>query len=254
MQKKLFLSITALFFLMSFPGSAQSKSGKIIYKVKNSKNVDVFLKKKDANERQSRAIKTWLTNINKTLPYIHFELLFNEQEALFKGATNMSNDNGLDLDRSERYVGGGGHFYTNQKKAVILHQLHYADRNWIIRRSIDSLDWHITQETKKIQGYTCYKATLKFKGATFVRPEKITAWFSPEIPLQFGPMNYAGLPGLILEIQHMYWTIYANKITFNKKQKQIKRPTKGELINLDDYNKKRKRIADRRKNQIQQHN
>src|SRR5699024_7341650 len=120
--------ITLCFFFCCVQFSlAQIQSGEIIYKVRSSKNVDVFLKNRNANERQSLAIKTWQSSIDKTLPYIHFKLLLNEQEALFKGSTNMINDNGLDLDRSERYVGGGGHFYTNRKKAVILHQLHYAD-------------------------------------------------------------------------------------------------------------------------------
>src|SRR6218665_698056 len=54
-------------------------------------------------------------------------------------------------------------------------------------------NWKITSETKKIQNYTCYKATTSFRGNNF------EAWFTPDIPLNIGPWKWYGLPGLILE-------------------------------------------------------
>ena len=66
------------------------------------------------------------------------------------------------------------------------------------------MHWRIiSTETKKIDNYTCYKATTEYvvtnpKG-TFKHP--VVAWFCPEIPISHGPNGYGGLPGLILEIQ-----------------------------------------------------
>lgn len=65
--------------------------------------------------------------------------------------------------------------------------------------------WSITDESKEIGGYTCFKATrtnvrqAPNQGEKFAFP--IIAWFSPEIPLPYGPKQYGGLPGLILELQ-----------------------------------------------------
>jgi len=53
--------------------------------------------------------------------------------------------------------------------------------------------WQITNETKQIQSFTCYKATTSFRGNTF------EAWFAPETPINGGPWKWYGLPGLILE-------------------------------------------------------
>ncbi len=53
--------------------------------------------------------------------------------------------------------------------------------------------WKITNETKKIKDYTCYKATTTFRGNTF------EAWFTPDIPINAGPWKWYGLPGLIVE-------------------------------------------------------
>jgi GLPGLI family protein len=56
-------------------------------------------------------------------------------------------------------------------------------------------NWEISDEVKKIQGYTCYKATCHHRGRHY------TAWFTPEIPIPEGPYKFKGLPGLILEIE-----------------------------------------------------
>lgn len=66
-----------------------------------------------------------------------------------------------------------------KKKYVITDELNYS--------------WQITNETKKIKNYTCYKATTTFRGNNFV------VWFTPEIPINAGPWKWYGLPGLIVE-------------------------------------------------------
>jgi len=53
-------------------------------------------------------------------------------------------------------------------------------------------DWQIEEDTKIIGGYSCQKATTRFKGRNY------EAWFCPEIPMPYGPWKLHGLPGLIL--------------------------------------------------------
>jgi hypothetical protein len=56
-------------------------------------------------------------------------------------------------------------------------------------------DWKVSKKTKKILGYTCYKATCTYKG------EDYEVWFTEEVPLHYSPVN--GLfptSGLVLAI------------------------------------------------------
>lgn len=55
-----------------------------------------------------------------------------------------------------------------------------------------SFNWKISNETKKIENYTCQKATLNYAGRLW------EAWFTTDIALQDGPFIFNGLPGLIV--------------------------------------------------------
>ncbi|SHH11812.1 GLPGLI family protein [Flavobacterium micromati] len=65
--------------------------------------------------------------------------------------------------------------------------------------------WVITKETKIINGYKAIKASSYSYEVDKNDPYyfgKVFAWFTTEIPLSAGPGRYAGLPGLILEIEY----------------------------------------------------
>jgi GLPGLI family protein len=70
-------------------------------------------------------------------------------------------------------------------------------------------------------------------------PKKIivTAWYTPQIPINQGPGEYWGLPGLILEISADRTTILCSKIIMNPNEKdEIKAPTKGKQVTKQEYN------------------
>jgi GLPGLI family protein len=54
----------------------------------------------------------------------------------------------------------------------------------------------------------------------------ITAWYTPEIPVNQGPENYWGLPGLILEINDSKTVILCSKIVLNQRKNVIKAPVR----------------------------
>ncbi|KAF2520196.1 GLPGLI family protein [Flavobacterium salilacus subsp. salilacus] len=54
-------------------------------------------------------------------------------------------------------------------------------------------NWNISNETQNIGGYECTKATMTFRDTNWI------VWFTPEIPLPYGPWKLYGLPGLIIE-------------------------------------------------------
>ena len=58
--------------------------------------------------------------------------------------------------------------------------------------------WTLTQDTATISGYHCQKATCRFHGRDF------EAWFTPEVPVKFGPWKFGGLPGLIVKVYDTY--------------------------------------------------
>lgn len=63
----------------------------------------------------------------------------------------------------------------------------------MVKEKTPNIMWSLKPETKNIGKFNCKKATALFRGRNY------TAWYSPEIPLPYGPWKLQGLPGLILE-------------------------------------------------------
>jgi GLPGLI family protein len=67
---------------------------------------------------------------------------------------------------------------------------------------------------------------------------EVTAWYTPQIPVSNGPGEYAGLPGLILELNIYRTTLLCSKIVMNPKEaEKIEPPTKGKEVTRKEYNK-----------------
>jgi GLPGLI family protein len=64
----------------------------------------------------------------------------------------------------------------------------------------------------------------------------ITAWYTPEIPVNQGPEGYWGLPGLILEVNDGKTIILCTKVVMNTKEKaEIKAPSAGKIVTQKEY-------------------
>lgn len=61
-------------------------------------------------------------------------------------------------------------------------------------RTNDKLTWKIQPEKKKYENFSVQKATAKFGGRSW------EAWFTTDMPFQYGPYKFYGLPGLIMEV------------------------------------------------------
>lgn len=83
-------------------------------------------------------------------------------------------------------------FYKDiQNNKVFVEMNEGADVYQVIDRPFE-WNWKITDETKKIAGYTCRKAISNLMGYHF------EAWYTEDIPVSAGPEKFDGLPGLIL--------------------------------------------------------
>ena len=58
---------------------------------------------------------------------------------------------------------------------------------------MDDLQWELLDSTKNVLDYECQLASADYHG------RKWYAWFTQEIPVQDGPWQLCGLPGLIME-------------------------------------------------------
>lgn len=62
--------------------------------------------------------------------------------------------------------------------------------------NVPDMKWNfVADSVTNILGYECQLANTDFAGRHY------SAWFTPEIPLPFGPYKFGGLPGLILRLQ-----------------------------------------------------
>lgn len=87
-------------------------------------------------------------------------------------------------------------FYKTIDSSLIYYNeyIPHKDSAYQVYDSIPDFNWEITDETKTILGFICKKATAKFRGSN------ISAYFTEEIPIPFGPWKFDGLPGLILKV------------------------------------------------------
>lgn len=150
------------------------------------------------------------------------ELTFTEFESLY-----VVNGRGLTdkMSVSWSVAGRANAYYVNRQTRIKKYQEVSVISEMIYLVTYKNPTWKITKETKKIKGYTCFKA-LEVDAKKKKELLK-TAWFTKEIPFAYGPKEIGGLPGLILELSYGHKSFVAEKIVKNPKGITIVAPTKG---------------------------
>src|SRR5690625_1068513 len=228
--------ILILFFLFPSFIFAQILSGEIIYKVKfldKSKNkTDIIIPLNSTEKEAEQHLSDIFSKIDRAIPYLQFDLFFNQTEALFQHQENIKIDNGPNLDLGISATGGRGVFYSNLPKDQNIHQKDYLKLVRVISK-ISDIKWKIKNEFKTISGYKCQKAQANIYVSTAHPEKKITVWFTKDLPFSFGPLGMAGLPGMLLGVERLKLFIYADEIKLSKKDKKITPPKKGEKVTID---------------------
>ncbi len=256
----LFFKRSIVFFIMLVPIFlvAQDFQGKAYYFSKSTMELGSF--GATMSEAQKKQIQERLKNrLEKT--YI---LTFNKEESVFKEDEKIDAISGATDTWGKNFT--PGEQYKNVKSKTLLQKQEFYGKQFLIKDDLLSIDWQISTESKQIGKYTCFKATASIPTYELswydfswgrlrsddktketdsingdlkekeVKMTEIIAWYSPQIPLSQGPLEYWGLPGLILEINADKTTLLCSKIIMNPGDKsKIKAPEKGKIVDKNEY-------------------
>lgn len=172
----------------------------------------------------------------KAAKFLEFKLVFNDTISKFESTKSLglgekNTSTALIASRCKKPK-------FNHKETVYRNNSEgaFSEDEYLIISPLNK-NWVLTNESKKIDNYTCYKATTEYvvinPRGEFHHP--VIAWYCPEIPYQFGPAGYGGLPGLILELQERNIAFGAIKIELKSSQEKIILPTKGQRISNEEY-------------------
>ncbi|MCQ0110352.1 GLPGLI family protein [Zhouia amylolytica] len=222
--------------------NAQSVKGIINYRGEiNEKYVDSFLTALEAKKEVPMHVKQTVVSWYRDATPDDFVLNFKGGESYYYNVPALEEEGynvGSKADLSPYYTKGDTIISGTSSLGNILEK---------------PLDWKITQDTKKIGKYTCYKAVANerlYSRRGFYYNKKVVAWFVPEIPVNFGPSRYSGLPGLILQIERDMFTLTATKINFNPDENDLKiiqLDKKGKVITAEESHARIKEMMGARK-------
>lgn len=189
-------------------------------------------------------LKKRYQNISAYANDINFKLKINEKHSLFSSIKILEppSDIGNPIKSGLISMDLHGAFYCSQLDKKLYHKKTIAGEEFTLISNFSDRQWDLQKGTKRILQKRCFKATTTdtIKNSKGVFLKKITAWYYPEIPLNFGPGHYAGLPGIVLGIDvqesNKFYTIEAFKINNQKKLdvhfKIVNPTTKKELDSL----------------------
>ncbi|MGO1729561.1 MAG: GLPGLI family protein [Flavobacteriaceae bacterium] len=153
-------------------------------------------------------------NRNTSLFFLKDFLVKDDKQHLLKLATSQSS----------------GIFYNENSTNTRLWQNEAFGKTYLI--NLPQIKWKLTSDEKIINGFSCKKATT-YKGGD-PEKDKVIAWYTTDIAANFGPAGYSGLPGLIVQLK-IKDKVFTLKEIDDKKKNKIKKPTKGDEIDLNEY-------------------
>ncbi|MBE7687237.1 GLPGLI family protein [Tenacibaculum finnmarkense] len=230
-MKKIVPILLVLLFVFNLKVKAQTGNMIVFYKKEFTKKT--FVENKD-NKPAFNKFKKIEEKIINLMRKIEYKLKIKEGSSNFKVINSLIFEENI-YAKAAVIPEGTGQYYNT--KNIRLSEFNIFGEDFLI--SNEQLNWELKNETKKIGNYLCYKAIAiekkMYRGKMKEYP--ITAWYSPEINVSFGPVGISGLPGLILEVNKGKIRFTATKINLNTKEKiKIERPTKGKKVTEKEMN------------------
>jgi GLPGLI family protein len=269
-MKKIFLFTilvlsSTMFAQKPFQGMAvyetKTSTSEFKSRIEGNKNITPEMQKNIEERMKKMFEKTFILNFDKTAS------IYKEEEKL-----EDPSQSGGGFKMMTSMMGGGGTYYKNVKDKTYSVDKEFMGKEFLVKDSLPKLEWKMESETRVIGGYNCFKATAVMpasksdfrnfrmknkdekkddskkedketeKKTNFLEeldlPKEITitAWYTPEIPVNQGPESYWGLPGLILEVNDGKTVILCSKVVLNSKDKvEIKAPKNGKVVSQKEY-------------------
>ena len=140
-----------------------------------------------SSEEKDRIKLTWGNwSDNKGENYDYF---FNEDQAMYTQKEEESD--GEYSWSQEKYL-----LFRDYKKETVKDWRELLGKKYLVEDELPKFKWKILNEIKEIEGYLCMKAETYDP----VKDHTIHAWFADGIIFSGGPEGFAGLPGMILEL------------------------------------------------------
>lgn len=178
----------------------------------------------------------WIQELKKQMPQFkvtYFDYFFDADQSCYKP--------GKDADESkstpffDEGVAMDNIVYTNFTTQQFTSQKQVFEKQFLIQDSIRKISWKLTDDTRKIAGFNCRKATGIMMDSVF-----IFAFYTDEILTTGGPEGFNGLPGMILgiAIPRINTTWFATKLELVPvTPKDLAPPTKGKKTNIPELQK-----------------
>lgn len=99
------------------------------------------------------------------------------------------------LDASDAVLYRPAYFFLIQRKNDSIYHNEMIGNDLLQFKESILFDWKLVDQEKKINGFTCKKATLNYGDRNWI------AWYTTDIPRNVGPYKFYGLPGLIINIK-----------------------------------------------------
>ncbi len=224
-MKKIFLCI--LLFSIWGVVSAQKTEGIVHYEyqvnwIKMIKKLP-FL----TQEEKDRMENTWKNEENTKQK---MNLYFNEKQSIYTWGQDQQEYEGSEYKgRNEELV-----LHKNFETEKRINMIEMLGKTYLVQDSLRKPAWKVLNQIKEVAGFICMKAVTEDK----VKGQKITAWFTGDIPVASGPEEAFGLPGMILEMEADDETVLvvATSVEFKKLEKELVLPKmKGKKINNKEF-------------------
>ncbi len=182
-----------------------------------------------------------------------YTLSFNDAAAIWKEEATLDKPQAPPSSGISIVISGNSDIlYQNIKDQTYTQQSDLMGKQFLVEDKLEKPEWKLEKETKNIGQYTCFKATLteeveerSFHSVNGDGEEEVkmvekvtTAWYTLDIPVQHGPSEFWGLPGLILEVNDGKMAMMCTQVVINPKDGvAIEIPTKGKKVDGATFEK-----------------